>query len=195
MHNIKVNSFMPSSDMLKLLPRRGWAGLLFIHHCFITPLRVLQSTPNQCWRKAIRQTSQRRATLWAAGTRVPWRMEPSLTPMFPQVWARCTVRWRSASHRSHLCVTRKLVFRGYAHEIRLLLWRIWLWLWNVLSSAGARKKKQAKPLSFKVGMGKVIRGVSWGSSFSCTASKDLWLFSFPLTSVIITVGWRPADDE
>ncbi len=38
-------------------------------------------------------------------------------------------------------------------------------------SAAARKKKQTKPLSFKVGMGKVIRGVSDANVFLLCASK------------------------
>lgn len=52
---------------------------------FCVPHRAPLSTPSRCWKRATRQTSQRKETLWAAGTLDPWRMALCSTPIFPQV--------------------------------------------------------------------------------------------------------------
>lgn len=63
-------------------------------------------------------------------------------------------------------------------------------------SAAARKKRQTKPLSFKAGLGRVIRGVS-NEVFFCSVSPNLFPFHSMSSSdpLFLTVGWGHHDDE
>lgn len=63
---------------------------LYVYNSCVAFHRVRPSTPSRCWRKVTRQTFQRKARLWAAGTLVPWRMELSSTPISPHVWLNLT---------------------------------------------------------------------------------------------------------
>lgn len=57
-------------------------------------------------------------------------------------------------------------------------------------SAAARKKKQTKPLSFKVGLGRVIRGVSYSYVFCSVHPNFCWFFNMTPVNLCFHSGMR-----